>query len=102
MANAGSLLRPASLFPVRALSAVFRGKYLEALVQAYNGDELHFAGTTAPLREPGAFRLFLAQLRAHDWVVYAKPPFAGAAQVLAYLGPLHPSRGHRQPSAGEL
>jgi len=74
------------LFPVRALSAVFRGKYLEALTQAYNGGELHFAGTTAPLGERGAFRLFLAQLRTHDWVVYAKPPFAGAAQVLAYLG----------------
>ena len=77
---------PGFLFPVRALSAVFRGKYLDALVQAYHGDELHFDGTTAPLREPDAFWLFLAQLRAHDWVVYAKPPFAGAAQVLAYLG----------------
>jgi hypothetical protein len=28
----------------------------------------------------------LATLKANDWVVYAKPPFAGAEQVLAYLG----------------
>ena len=78
--------KPGFLFPVQALSAVFRGKYLEALSQAYQGSELRFAGTTAPLTERVAFRDFLAQLQTHDWVVYAKPPFAGAAQVLAYLG----------------
>ena len=78
--------KPGFLFPVRALSAVFRGKYLEALAQAYDGSELRFAGTTTPLSEPGAFRRLLTQLRVHDWVVYAKPPFAGAVQVLAYLG----------------
>jgi hypothetical protein len=78
--------KPGFLFPVRALSAVFRGKYLDELAQAYQRGELHFAGSTAPLRESEAFRLFLARLRTHDWVVYAKPPFAGAAQVLAYPG----------------
>jgi Putative transposase len=40
----------------------------------------------AGLAEPAAFGQFLATLRAHDWVVYAKPPFAGPAQVLEYLG----------------
>jgi hypothetical protein len=74
------------LFPTRALSRVFRGKYLDYLEQSYAGDELHFGGSTAPLVDPAAFRRFLAELRTHDWVVYAKPPFAGAAQVLAYLG----------------
>ena len=77
---------PGFLFPVHALSAVFRGKYLEALSQLYNGGKLRFAGSTAQLTGTEAFRGFLAQLRAHDWVVYAKPPFAGAAHVLAYLG----------------
>ena len=78
--------KPGFLFPVRALSAVFRGKYLAAMTQAYDSGELRFAGSTAQLTDTGAFRGFLAQLRTHDWVVYAKPPFAGAAQVLAYLG----------------
>ena len=78
--------RPGFLFPVRALSAVFRAKYLEALAQAYQGGELHFGGSTAPLAAPAAFRGWLATLRQRDWVVYAKPPFAGAQQVLAYLG----------------
>jgi hypothetical protein len=74
------------LFPVRALSVVFRGKYLEALQQAFEAQKLDFAGQTIPLGEPSAFGTFLAKLRAKDWVVYAKPPFGGPEQVLAYLG----------------
>ena len=78
--------KPGFLFPVRALSAVFRGKYLDELTQAYQRGELHFGGSTAPLADIPAFQGLLATLKAHDWVVYAKPPFAGAQQVLAYLG----------------
>ena len=74
------------LFPVRGLSVVFRAKYLEALEGAFEAEKLDFAGETTPLAEPSAFRAFLAKLRAKDWVVYAKPPFGGPAQVLAYLG----------------
>ena len=74
------------LFPVRALSIVFRGKYLEALRQAFEAEKLDFAGETTALAEPSAFRAFLANLRTKDWVVYAKPPFGGPEQVLAYLG----------------
>ena len=74
------------LFPVRGLSVVFRAKYLEALEGAFEAEQLDFAGETTPLAEPSAFGTFLAKLRAKDWVVYAKPPFGGPAQVLAYLG----------------
>jgi hypothetical protein len=73
-------------FPVQALSIVFRTKYLEALKGAFEADKLGFAGETTALAEPSAFRAFLAKLRAKDWVVYAKPPFGGPEQVLAYLG----------------
>jgi hypothetical protein len=74
------------LFPVRALARVFRGKYLAGLRRAFERQALRFAGSVAGLADPTAFGQFLAALRAHDWVVYAKPPFAGAAQVLEYLG----------------
>jgi hypothetical protein len=37
------------LFPVRALSRVFRGKYLTALQGVYAQGRLQFAGSTAPL-----------------------------------------------------
>jgi len=74
------------LFPTRALSRVFRGKYLDYLRQSHAEGKLRFGGSTTALADPGRFRLFLAELRTYDWVVYAKPPFAGAARVLAYLG----------------
>ena len=78
--------QPGFLFPTQALSTVFRGKYLDGLAQAYQRGELRWGGATAPLVDPDAFRQLLATLKTHDWVVYAKPPFAGAEQVLAYLG----------------
>jgi hypothetical protein len=81
--------RPAKrgfLFPVRALARVFRGKYLAGLQRAHNRGDLRFAGSVAGLANPAAFRAFVGTLRATDWVVYAKPPFAGPTQVLDYLG----------------
>ncbi len=75
---------PGFLFPVRA--QVFRGKFLDALQRAFDTRKLLFAGSTAPLADPAAFAEWLAQLRQPDWVVYAKRPFAGPAQVLEYLG----------------
>jgi len=74
------------LFPTSALSRVFRGKYLNYLEQAYQRGELHFAGSVQVLQEPAVFKRFLHTLTDRDWVVYAKPPFAGPKQVLAYLG----------------
>jgi hypothetical protein len=56
------------------------------LRRAFDRGALRFAGSVAGLAEPQAFGAFLATLRAHDWVVYAKPPFAGPTQVLEYLG----------------
>ena len=74
------------LFPVRALSIVFRGKYLAALEEAFEADKLDFAGETTALAAPSAFRAFLTKFRTKDWVVYAKPPFGGPEAVLRYLG----------------
>ncbi|MGH8654775.1 MAG: IS91 family transposase [Gammaproteobacteria bacterium] len=74
------------LFPVRALSKVFRGKYLDALSQAFERGVLRFAGRLEPLAQAKAFEQLLAHVRAEDWVVYSKRPFAGPEQVVAYLG----------------
>jgi hypothetical protein len=74
------------LFPVKALSRVFRGTYLTALQSAYAQDRLQFAGATAPLGDARTFQRFLAPLWQQPWVVYAKPPFASAQHVLSYLG----------------
>ena len=74
---------PHYLFPVRALSRMFRGKYLAGL-QALHA-KLEFHGELAALAEPGRFAALLRQAARPKWVVYAKRPFAGPEQVLAYL-----------------
>lgn len=74
------------LFPVKALSRVFRGKDLTALQGAYAQENLQFAGSTAPVVDARTFQRFLAPLWQQPWVVYAKPPFASAQHVIAYLG----------------
>lgn len=78
--------RSSFLFPVRALSTVFRAKFLAGLQRAFNAGELTFAERTADLAKRSAFSGFLSQLRTVDWIVYAKRPFAGPEQVLGYLG----------------
>jgi hypothetical protein len=71
--------------PVHALSRLFRRLFLAALEAAFENGGLHFFGSLAPLAAPRAFAELIAALRQAQWVVYAKPPFGGPAQVLAYL-----------------
>jgi Putative transposase/Transposase zinc-binding domain len=78
--------RPGFFLPVRVLSALFRRLFLQALQNAFDDGRLRFFGNLANLAEPAAFAERLDQLRRVDWVVYAKPPFGGPEQVLAYLG----------------
>ena len=68
-------------FPVPALSKVFRGKFLAALARA------HHSGAIAhdPQGDTKAWCERQRQLYKHDWVVYAKTPLGGPAQVLEYL-----------------
>lgn len=75
--------RPGFFLPVRVLSRLFRRLFLQKLQAAFAAGQLGFFGDLA---DPAAFAERLAQLRRTDWVVYAKPPFGGPEQVLAYLG----------------
>lgn len=72
---------PNFLFPVQALSRVFRGKFLQVLIDAQQSGVL----TRDPADTALKRRQRLAALRRHDWVVYAKTPMAGPAAVLDYL-----------------
>ena len=69
------------LFPVKALSKVFRGKFVAALKIARDNGKLR--GQTLA---DAAWRDLISRLHAHEWVVYAKQPLGGPAQVLEYLG----------------
>ncbi len=74
------------LLSVRVLAQLFRRLFLGQLQLAFDAGELNFFAELEPLRSPNAFARYLAQTRQSDWVVYAKPPFGGAQQVLDYLG----------------
>ena len=78
--------RKGFFLPVNVLARLFRRLFLEALTRAFENGKLTFHGHCAYLAEPLAFQRLLASLRAREWWVYAKPPFGGPAQVLAYLG----------------
>ena len=80
-----STKHPGFLFPVKALSKMFRGKYLAALERLRRTRALRFAGQSARLAEATHWQQLSAELRSRPWVVYAKPPFGGPACVLKYL-----------------
>jgi hypothetical protein len=78
--------RPGFFLPVKVLSRLFRRLFLTSLEQAFDAGDLQFFSSSQPLNERQAFLRYLAPLRKSDWVVYAKPPLAGAQQALEYLG----------------
>jgi hypothetical protein len=77
--------RPGFFLPVRVLSRLFRGKFLAELTQAFRDGRLDLHGRLVSYRNPMAFNRLLHEARGTEWVVYAKPPFAGPEHVLAYL-----------------
>ncbi len=67
------------LFPVKAMSIVYRAKFLQTLQQMITKGEV-----TLPENTDGK-KLFNL-LYQKDWVVYAKAPFGGPHAVIEYLG----------------
>ncbi len=71
--------KPGFFLPVRVLSKVFRGKFVDGLKEARG------QGKLAGIESDAAFGRLLDASVKRDWVVYAKPPFGGPEQVLKYL-----------------
>jgi hypothetical protein len=71
--------RAGFFLPVRILSRVFRGKFIDFLRRAWIAGELH------GIESDNALARLIDASVTHEWVVYAKPPFAGPEQVLKYL-----------------
>jgi len=74
------------LFPVKALSQVFRGRFIDYLKKAFVKGKLIFPGQIAYLVTEENFSELIRQLWKKDWVVYSKAPFNGPDKVLDYLG----------------
>jgi predicted Zn-ribbon and HTH transcriptional regulator len=72
---------PRVLFPVRAFSTVFRGKFCAALAQASATDAVSPMEGPRALSTPEDIAQLRAQLSTKAWVVYAQAPLAGPAQV---------------------
>ena len=74
--------RPRFFLPVLVLGRLFRRLFLDALEKAFRAGKLEFFTSLQHLCEPDAFHRHLNQVRRINWVVYAKPPFAGPERVL--------------------
>jgi len=81
LSDAGEWISPKKgfLFPDRALSKVFRGKFVAGL------ESLRRQGLLPDFLDPSAWQCLKQGLYAHDWVVYAKQPLGGPQAVLDYL-----------------
>jgi hypothetical protein len=67
------------LYPVKALSAVFRGKFCDYLIDLHNKGEIVLDTPFDPKRK------YLHPFYKMNWVVYAKLPMYNSKQVLEYL-----------------
>ncbi len=72
--------------PKGVLHEIFRGKFVDALEQAFQNGQLRFEGDLKLLAQPKIFAAWLRPLYRQDWVVYLKRPFGGPEYVLQYLG----------------
>jgi len=74
------------LFPVRVLSKLFRGIYISKLRLSHEQGRLVLPTQLTETLSANHFDALLNQLMKVNWVVYAKPPFAGPEKLLNYLG----------------
>jgi hypothetical protein len=72
--------------PVKVLSSLFRGKFLDGLKKDYEAERLKFPGQIDELKEAFAFKRFLTNLYHQEWVVYCKSPLKYPEKVVDYLG----------------
>jgi Putative transposase/Transposase zinc-binding domain len=78
--------RPGFFLPVHVLSRRFRDVFVSQLRAVLTAGELRLSGALTALEDPATRTALLDKLACIDWVVFAKPPFAGPEQVLGYLG----------------
>lgn len=72
--------------PVKVMSAVFKKHYLAELKVLREAGSLAYAGKREALRNEYAFKELLDGLYGMDWIAYSKKTFAGAREVIKYLG----------------
>jgi hypothetical protein len=74
------------LFPVKAMSRMFRGKYIGKLEKMYEAGELEFHGETERYRKKEEFRKLVRKLWEQLFFIYAEAPLGRVESVVEYLG----------------
>jgi hypothetical protein len=74
------------LFPVKAMSKVFRAVFLQRVLPLVEAGLLVLPPDEEAFHLPSSWRLWRNALYQKPWVVYAKRPFGGPKQVIEYLG----------------
>jgi hypothetical protein len=74
------------LFPVCAVSKVFRGKFVQGLKKAYYEGELTIPDEKEELKTAYKFEQYIDRLVCRKWNFYTKAPFAGPEEVVRYIG----------------
>ena len=74
------------LFPVRALSKVFRATFSDGLATLMKQNSIQLPPHLRGALGSGLPWGWLRRLRRKPWVVYSKPPFSGPRKLLDYLG----------------
>ena len=72
--------------PVKVLSKLFRGKYLDELKNLWEENKLQFHGSSEKYRNRYVFKELLDLCYDKDWVPHCKKTFNGAQSVINYLG----------------
>ena len=72
--------------PIKVVSKVFRGKYLEELKSLWESGKLNFTGSAEKYQGYYAFKDLLDLLYSKEWQPYCKKTFNGAQTVINYLG----------------
>jgi Putative transposase len=79
--------RPNFFLAIKPFARLFRRVFLERLQKAFDAGTLSLFGDLVHLADPASVRSLAAHMRRAAWVVYAKKPFGGAAQVLEVFPP---------------
>ena len=72
--------------PIRVISKVFRGKYLDELKLLWANEKLQFYGSSEKYRNHYVFQELLDTCYTMEWVPYCKKTFNGAQSVINYIG----------------
>lgn len=74
------------LFPVRVISKLFRGKFLDAFNELYTKNKIVFPQNLLHLKDQKEFNEFKDLLYKKEWIPHIKETFKGAKNVIEYLG----------------